>query len=63
MPLQNLEVKISYYGEKFGTYISKEKSQPLGTKITDENGEIFIKDVPNGNYTVQIYLLPILVFH
>ncbi|MFX1392019.1 MAG: hypothetical protein ACFFAH_00455 [Promethearchaeota archaeon] len=55
MPLQNLEVKIYYYGEKFGTYISKEKSQPLGLLLTDENGEILVKDVPNGNYTIQIY--------
>ncbi len=55
MPLSDLEVVLYYYDEKFGTYISKDKSQPLGPSITDENGEILIEDVPNGNYTAKIY--------
>ncbi|MFX0187323.1 MAG: hypothetical protein ACFE8A_06265 [Candidatus Hodarchaeota archaeon] len=55
MPLSNFEVVIYYYGEKYGTYISKEKTQPLGLIITDENGEVLIENVPNGNYTIKIY--------
>ena len=55
MPLWNYEVRLYYYGEKFGTYISKDETQPLGPLITDENGEILIKDVPNGNYTAKIF--------
>ena len=55
MPLSDLEVVLYYYDEKFGTYISKDKSQPLGPSITDENGEVLIENVPNGNYTVKIY--------
>jgi hypothetical protein len=55
MPLSNFEVVIYYYGEKYGTYVSKEKTQPLGPSITDENGEVLIEDVPNGNYTIKIF--------
>ncbi|TFG24986.1 MAG: hypothetical protein EU529_02495 [Promethearchaeota archaeon] len=55
MPLSDLEVVLYYYDEIFGTYISKDKSQPLGPLITDENGEVLIEDVPNGNYTAKIY--------
>ncbi|MFX1443397.1 MAG: hypothetical protein ACFFHV_08290 [Promethearchaeota archaeon] len=55
MPVAGLDVKIYYYGELYGTYISNEKNQPIGKTITDENGEIFIKNVPNGNYTIKIY--------
>jgi hypothetical protein len=55
MPISGLDVKIYYYGELYGTYISQELSQPIGPTITDENGEILVKDVPNGNYTIKIY--------
>ena len=55
MPIAGLDVKIYYYGELYGTYISNEKNQPIGTTITDENGEILVKNVPNGNYTIKIY--------
>ncbi|TFG27824.1 MAG: hypothetical protein EU532_06670 [Promethearchaeota archaeon] len=55
MPIAGLDVKIYYYGELYGTYISTEKNQPIGPQITDENGEILVKDVPNGNYTIKIY--------
>jgi len=55
MPVVGLDVRIYYYGELYGTYISNENNQPIGKTITDENGEIFVKDVPNGNYTIEIY--------
>ena len=55
MPLGNYEVRLYYYGEKFGTYISEDDHQPLGPLITNEFGEVLIKDVPNGNYTAKIF--------
>ncbi|MHA1438885.1 MAG: hypothetical protein ACTSPD_15045 [Promethearchaeota archaeon] len=55
MPLIGVEVKVFYYGIIYGSYISKENVQPIYPLYTDENGEIYIKDVPNGNYTVKIY--------
>ncbi len=55
MPVMGLDVKIYYYDELYGTYISKEKNQPIGPTITDENGKILVKDVPNGNFTIKIY--------
>ena len=55
MPIVGLDVVVYYYGEKYGTYISKEKSQPIGPTITDQNGEILVENVPNGNYTIRIY--------
>lgn len=61
MPIAGLDVKIYYYGELYGTYISKEKNQPIGPTITDENGEILVKNVPNGNYTLKIYQGDVLI--
>ncbi len=61
LPIAGLDVKIYYYGELYGTYISNEKNQPIGTTITDENGEVFVKNVPNGNYTIKIYQGEILI--
>ena len=55
MPLGNYEVRLYYYGEKFGTYISDDETQPLGPLITDQFGEVLVKDAPNGNYTVKIF--------
>jgi hypothetical protein len=55
MPIIGLDVVIYYYGEKYGTYISKDNNQPIGPTITDENGEILVENVPNGNYTIKIY--------
>ncbi|MFX0070634.1 MAG: hypothetical protein ACFFAO_06045 [Candidatus Hermodarchaeota archaeon] len=55
MPIQGLDVEIYYFGELYGSYISKDDHQPIGKTITNENGEIFVKNVPNGNYTIKIY--------
>ncbi len=55
MPIVGLDVVVYYYGEKYGTYISKEVNQPIGPTITDQNGEILVENVPNGNYTIRIY--------
>jgi len=55
LPISNVEVQIYYFGEEYGTYISNEKTQPLGPQITDENGEILLEKVPDGNYTVKVY--------
>lgn len=55
MPIVGLDVVVFYFGEKYGTYISKEVNQPIGPTITDQNGEILVENVPNGNYTIKIY--------
>ena len=61
MPIAGLDVKIYYYGELYGTYISSDKNQPIGPQITDENGEILVTNVPNGNYTIKIYQNEVLI--
>lgn len=55
MPLRNIEVEIQYYGKTYGSYISKEQVQPTSKTITDNNGEIFIKNVPSGDYTLLVF--------
>ena len=59
MPLIGLQVAVEYYEEPFGTYISKEKVQPLSSQTTDINSEFIINNVPNGFYTIHIYLYPL----
>lgn len=53
-PIAGIEVEIYYYDVLYGTYISNEKDQPSYPLKTDENGEILIEDVPNGNYTLVV---------
>ncbi|MHA1726069.1 MAG: hypothetical protein ACTSYC_05010 [Promethearchaeota archaeon] len=55
MPLRDTDIQILYYGKTFGTYISNSHVQPTSITKTDEEGEIFIQNVPNGDYTVIIY--------
>jgi hypothetical protein len=55
MPLVGANMEIFYYGQKYGTYISKDKVQPTPPGITNEHGEITLKNVPIGNYTVRVY--------
>lgn len=55
MPLWNLDVKIYYYEALYGTYISKNFSQPIAPLIANENGEMILDYIPNGNYKVEIY--------
>ncbi|TXT59756.1 MAG: hypothetical protein BAJALOKI2v1_170010 [Promethearchaeota archaeon] len=55
MPAQNLKVKIFYFGQEYGSYISVEKTQPLADLSTNANGEILVKNVPNGFYQIQVY--------
>lgn len=55
MPLIGLEIKVYSHGELYGTYISKELIQPHASLTTNENGEISLNNLPNGNYTIKIY--------
>jgi hypothetical protein len=55
MPLVGYRVELKYYGKNYGTYISNDFSQPMAYAYSDENGEISIENVPNGNYTVKVY--------
>ena len=55
MPIQGLTVKIFYYNQSYGSYISKNQVQLLAPLKTNENGQITLKNVPRGNYTAKIY--------
>lgn len=55
MPLVGYRIELSYYGKNYGTYISNDFNQPMAYAYSDENGEILIENVPNGNYTVKVF--------
>jgi hypothetical protein len=55
MPLSGITVEFYYYGKIYGTYISNDKVQPISPIISDENGEVILSGVPNGNYTLKLY--------
>lgn len=55
MPLIGADLEVYYFGQKYGTYISKDKVQPISPGKTNENGEIIIKNLPYGNYTVKVF--------
>ncbi|MFX1390882.1 MAG: hypothetical protein ACFE9Z_12530 [Promethearchaeota archaeon] len=55
MPLIGANVEIFYYGREYGTYISNDKVQPIATSTANENGEIVIRNVPYGNFTMKVY--------
>lgn len=55
MPLNGYKIELLYFGKVFGTYISNNLTQPMAPAYSDENGEILIENVPNGNYTARIY--------
>lgn len=55
MPLVGVNIELYYYQKSYGTYISNDLNQKISPLITDENGEVMIRNVPNGNYIVRIY--------
>ncbi len=55
MPITGASIDVYYYGQKFGTYISNNQSQPIGLTKSDENGEILLRNVPHGNYFIKVY--------
>jgi hypothetical protein len=55
MPLVGASVEIYYSGQKYGTYISNDRIQPIPPGTTNEHGEILLNDVPYGNYTIRVY--------
>ena len=55
MPLVGANIEIFYHNKIYGTYVSNEKSQPIAPGKSDDNGEIIIKNVPHGNYTIRVY--------
>ena len=55
MPLAGYRIELIYYGKNYGTYISNDFNQPMAYAYSDENGEILIENVPNGNYTVKVF--------
>ena len=55
MPLIGYRIELLYFGKVFGTYISNNLTQPMAPAYSNENGEVLIENVPNGNYTIKIY--------
>jgi hypothetical protein len=55
MPLMGYRIELLYFGKVFGTYISNNLTQPMAPAYSNENGEILIENVPNGNYTIKIF--------
>jgi len=55
MPLWNLDVQIFYYNKVYGTYISNNFTQPVAPLIANENGEIILRYLPNGEYKIDIF--------
>ncbi len=55
MPLVGADVKVYYFDQEYGTYVSKDKVQPISPGKTNENGEIVLLHVPAGNYTIRVY--------
>ena len=54
MPISRLNIELFYYNLPYGTYISNNISQPLAPLSTNDQGEVIIENVPNGNYTIRI---------
>ncbi len=61
MPLVGYRIELNYYGKNYGTYMSNDFNQPMAYAYSDENGEILIENVPNGNYTVKVYQGTVLI--
>lgn len=55
MPLVGARVEVYYFGQLYGTYISKDTVQPLAPGTTNENGELILNYVPHGNYSIRVY--------
>ncbi|MFO7795205.1 MAG: hypothetical protein R6W84_03570 [Promethearchaeia archaeon] len=55
MPLWNLDVQIFYYNTVYGTYISNNFTQPIAPLVANENGEIILRYLPNGEYKIDIF--------
>ncbi|TFG04620.1 MAG: hypothetical protein EU539_10485 [Promethearchaeota archaeon] len=55
MPLWNLDVQIFYYNQVYGTYISNNFTQPIAPLVANENGEIILRYLPNGEYKIDIF--------
>ncbi len=55
MPLMGVSIEVFYFGLEFGTYISNNQTKPLSLAKSNENGEIYLYNVPHGNYTIKVY--------
>jgi len=56
MPLSSVKLELYYFDKPYGTYISNDLDQPMAPAFTNENGELILSNVPNGNYKAKIYL-------
>ncbi|KKN00361.1 hypothetical protein LCGC14_1138520 [marine sediment metagenome] len=61
MPITGASIEVYYYGQKFGTYVSTNQSQPIGLTKSNENGEILLRYVPHGNYSIKVFFRGYLI--
>ena len=54
-PLSNYQLKFHIGDSPYGTRLSLYNSLPHPVRITDDNGQVSIKNVPNANFTVEIF--------
>jgi hypothetical protein len=55
MPLTGMMIELFYFDKPYGTYISNELVQPMAPAFSDQNGEVLIKNVPNGIYQLKVF--------
>ncbi|MFX1353997.1 MAG: hypothetical protein ACFFGP_08565, partial [Promethearchaeota archaeon] len=61
MPLVGVDIELYYFQKSYGTYISNDLNQVMSPSTTNENGQVVIRYVPNGNYIIRIYDGTILI--
>ncbi|MFX0033227.1 MAG: hypothetical protein ACFE9P_11230 [Candidatus Hermodarchaeota archaeon] len=61
MPLVGVDIELYYFQKNYGTYISNDLNQVMSPSTTNENGQVVIRYVPNGNYIIRIYDGTILI--
>lgn len=61
VPLSNVRIQLYYYGARYGTLIAANSTQPHAPYYTDEDGRLDINNVPNGNYTLEVYQGNVLI--
>ena len=55
MPLTGMKIELFYYDKPYGSYISNELVLPMAPAFSDQNGEVTIKNVPNGIYQLKVF--------
>jgi hypothetical protein len=54
IPLVGYKVNLYLGNHAYGTFINQEKIVPYPTKTTDIEGRVSVRNVPRGNYTIEV---------